>query len=75
MGSEDISTRAETTTSESSKIEKDMDRELIHLQTGQSMLENMKMTRETAKGLNTLLTDRYLKKEYGQTVNMFEKDN
>ena len=93
-----LSTRKETTTSESSKMETNMDRELIGgqmagsmLENGkmikgmdkeqyillmnQSMLENGRMARDTAKGLNTLLTDRYPRRECGQTINMLEKDN
>ena len=63
-----LSSELETTTSESSKMDTDMDRELFEMQTGQSMLENIKMTIETAKGLNTLLTDRYPERECGHVT-------
>ena len=65
----------ETTTSESTKMETDMDREHIDLHTGQSMLENGKTTRDKAKGLNTLLKDKYSGREFGLNISMLEKDN
>ena len=75
MGSGDISTITETTTLESTKIAERMDREHIDMQKGQSMLENGKTASITAKALNTLLTDRYPGREFGQTISMLEKDN
>ena len=61
--------------SENQKMIIGMDKEHYILQTAQSMLENGKTTTITAKGLNTLLTDRYPGKECGQTMSMLEKDN
>ena len=46
-------TRTDTTTSESSKMETDMDRELIGMQMAGSMLENTK----TVKGLDREFID------------------
>ena len=95
MDLEDLSTMEETTTSESSKMETDMDTELIGgqmegsmlenekivngmdkehfiIQTAESMLENLLTATFTAKGLNTLLTDRYPGRECGQTISMLQ---
>ena len=57
------------------KIINGMGKEQLITQTDQSMLENGKTTNFTAKGLNTLLMDRYLGRECGQIISMLEKDN
>ena len=60
---------------EKTKMIDGMVKELYGLQTGESMLETLKTATFMEKGLNTLLTDRYQEREYGQTISILEKDS